>query len=114
MPDDRSDVHRVGTLVRSVLNQRVNVMYATQVDPATVVILLVAWVGIGGGVGALIGSSKGKAPVGLVLGLLLGIIGWVIAASSGCWPARAYRGSVSMTSGTPAPPCCSSRASLRE
>jgi hypothetical protein len=45
-----------------------------------VIVLLILWVAIGGGVGALIGSSKGRRGLGFVLGLLLGIIGWIIMA----------------------------------
>jgi hypothetical protein len=42
------------------------------------VLILLLWVVIGGGVGALIGSQRGRGGTGFLLGLVLGVIGWVI------------------------------------
>jgi hypothetical protein len=49
------------------------------VDPSgAFLLILLLWVGIGGGVGALIGSQRGRGGTGFLLGLVLGVIGWVI------------------------------------
>jgi len=53
------------------------------VDPTAfaVVVIVVLWFALGGGIGAAIGSAKGgRAGEGFLLGLFLGVIGWIIVA----------------------------------
>lgn len=44
------------------------------------VVIVAAWVVIGGGIGYLIGRSRGRARLGFVLGLFLGWVGWIAIA----------------------------------
>lgn len=41
-------------------------------------VILVGWVGIGGGIGALIGSQRGRGGLGFILGLFGGFVGWIV------------------------------------
>jgi hypothetical protein len=43
-------------------------------------VLLLLWAAVGGGIGYWIGSGKGRGGVGFVLGLAFGWIGWIIVA----------------------------------
>lgn len=50
-------------------------------DPVSgLMVMVVIWVVVGGGIGAAIGSSKGRTSAGFWWGALLGLIGWIIAA----------------------------------
>lgn len=44
------------------------------------IIGIVFWAAVGGGVGAAIGNGKGRGPAGFWLGFLFGPIGWIIIA----------------------------------
>src|SRR5271154_4265386 len=45
-----------------------------------IILALILWCVVGGGVGAAIGNSKGRGVEGLWLGFFLGWIGWIIVA----------------------------------
>lgn len=44
------------------------------------ILCVVVWASVGGGVGAAIGNSKGRGPAGFWLGFFFGGIGWIIVA----------------------------------
>ncbi len=45
-----------------------------------VLLIIIAWGCVCGGIGAAIGSRKGRAGLGFFLGFVLGFIGWIIIA----------------------------------
>ncbi len=57
-------------------------------DLVILVILVIIWVGIFGGIGAWIARSKGRSGwEGLLLGIALGVVGWAIEVLSPVWGA---------------------------
>ena len=49
-------------------------------EAAQILLLLLLWAFIGGGIGFLIGRGRGNGPGGLLLGFLFGPLGWLITA----------------------------------
>lgn len=49
-------------------------------DDGSVMVFLLFWAVIAGGIGAAIGQKKGRAGEGFVLGLLIGPLGWLLVA----------------------------------